>query len=155
LTADRMRAVANVLSEPLSSFAEHRATYRNVEAAVLKYDAALDRLLIRPMIDVERGGRCEHVVIVSPWRYVHAVSDVVLYDFVRSLQERRTTVLAGQDAYSLRGQAFADYVREAVGRTPCVFDLDEAAGLSDCERPDLLCVGAEHTVLVELKFSLK
>jgi hypothetical protein len=66
------------------------------------------------MIDVEHGGRCEHVVIPSPWRYVHAVADVVLYDFVRYLQDRRATALAGQDAYSLRGQAFADYIRETV-----------------------------------------
>jgi len=155
LTVERMRAVAIVLSEPLSSFAAHRTTYQDADAAVLKYDASLDRLLIRPMIDVEHGGRCEHVAIPSPWRYVHAVPEIVLYDFVRYLQERRATVLTGQDAYSLRGQAFADYVRETIGRTSGVVDLDQVPELSGHERPDLLCAGTAHTLLVELKFSLK
>ena len=42
LTVERMRAVASVLSEPLSSFAGHRTRYQNADAAVLKYDAGLD-----------------------------------------------------------------------------------------------------------------
>jgi hypothetical protein len=41
LTADRMRAVANVLSAPLTSFADYRATYQDADATTLKYDAAL------------------------------------------------------------------------------------------------------------------
>jgi hypothetical protein len=73
LTADRMRAVANVLSEPLSSFANYRATYQDADATTLKYDAAFDRLLIRPMIDFSLKPNADRILkgtsaAVEAWR---------------------------------------------------------------------------------------
>jgi len=155
ISVDDLRAVASVLSEPLSSFPALRPNFKNASGATLKYDSALDRLSLRPMIEIEGKERCEHVAIPSPWRYVHAVPEVVLYDFVRQLQDRRTVLLAGKDAYSLRGEAFADYVKSVTKELPRLFDLDAGTELAGQERPDLVWVGTAHTVLVELKFSVK
>jgi hypothetical protein len=154
LTADDLRAVAQRLSTPLSGFADFREQLRDVDDLSLKYHHIVDWLSKHPIVDLEIGGQCHQLLVPSPWKLMAFITDFILYDFVAFLDEHSNDALAGRNAFSLRGQAFAQYLRKHLPKTPALHDIDEMEGITG-QRPDFIWVGNDWGVIIEAKFSLR
>lgn len=154
LSEDDLRAAASRLSTPMREFAAFRGELAKLDPYSAKYSRVVDRLGARPIIDLELGGRSEQLLVPSPWKLIAAGLDFPLYEFVSFLHERQAVALGGADAYSIRGEAFARYLRTAIPKGKGVVDVDELNDLSG-ERPDLVWVGQAWGILIEAKFSLR
>lgn len=156
LTGDDLRAVASRLASSLSYYQGLRSEVLRHAPELRKYISITDWLAKRPLIDLEIGGRCERLFAPSPWRVLSAVGECMLYDYVAFLQENRHTALDGRDAYSIRGRAYENYLREFLRGYSDVYDLDKIDGVERSQaRTDFLWVGREYGVLIEAKFSLR
>lgn len=149
-----LRAVASRLSRPLSGFAVLRGELAGADPHSAKYSRAADQLGATPIIDLEAGTRCEHLLVPSPWKLIGAGVDLVLYDYVSFLDDNAADALSGANAFSLRGTAFANYLRKALPLSTTFLDVDRLDGLSG-KRPDFVWLGNDWGVLIEAKFSFR
>jgi hypothetical protein len=152
LTAEAMRAVASRMSASLGAVRVYREQLESLPADQRAYAPASDWLSFRPLIDAERGGTNEVLLLPSPWRFLSALNHVLLYDFVESLSGG--TALGGHDAHSLRGEAFEEYLRRVLKGCTTLHDLKWLKGVTG-KRPDFAWMGEEYGVLIEAKFALR
>jgi hypothetical protein len=154
IAGDDLRAVASRLSTPLSGFADLREQLRSKDRYSLKYDTVTDWLGKRPIVDLEKGPRCERLLIPSPWKLMAAGLEFILYDFVSFLDEHRGKALSGLDAYSLRGKAFERYLKGVLPKSASFIEVDSLPDVVG-ERPDYVWLGSTWGVVIEAKFSLR
>jgi hypothetical protein len=153
LAGGGLRAAASRLSIRLSECSALRAELEAVEPKWQRYAPQVDWLTRWPIIDLELGGPCEHLIAPSPWRLMLAFNERVLFSFVKFLEQEGGL---HEPPPSVRGAAFASYLSKVLKGVPNFYDVDALVRSGETgKRPDFLWVGEQFGVLVEAKFSLR
>lgn len=150
-----LKMAASILGTLFSRLQEGAAQLTGIKPPLRKYSEPLDLFARRPIIILDEydDQSCNKLLIPSPYKYLQAVRRFLLFEFFEHLADNEMQVLNGKPAYSLRGEAFEEYLRQALVHTS-LFDCAKLQGLVGL-RPDFIWVGQEYGIMIEAKFTLR
>ncbi len=157
VTGEGLRTFGLRLSRTLDSFGELREELARIPEAERKYSHQVNWLGRWPLLDLGVQGSARRLAAPSPRGFAKSVERFLLYEMPKTLVRDGLKDQAGRDLNpnditSLRGDGYADYLREVL--TPAgVVDADQLEGV-DGKRPDFIWVGEKCGLLIEAKFSL-
>jgi hypothetical protein len=144
-----MAVVASVLAADFSHYRQRAAALNALPEWQRPHSIELRALTAWPLIREDAPQGELRLFLPSPYKMLAAAPDRLLFGFIDFLEDNALV----EDAYGLRGQAFAQYLRSVAMNVPGVIDVDAVAGVTG-RRPDFVWLGTEFGIVIEIKFGL-